>query len=413
MSNVNQMQEEQNERIIRLLEQQLAQSNRQIEVLTEQVRQLTKALYGSKSEKSKYQAPDGQVSLFEDDPSFSEPEQTEEQSTETVSYTVVRKKTNKKRNDSFRDGIEVEEIHHYPSNMQCDCCLGEMTEVGSTVAREEAKFIPATMKRVQHIEHAYECKACKKNITQKAQIKRGKAPQAVIQRSVAGPTVLAKLIYDKFIQYLPLYRQVKEWERYGLLTNDKNLSNWVIRVAEDWLQPVYDLMKQLLTAKSVLHVDETYAQIIKRSDGKSGQSNAYNWVCRSVPSQGPIIILFKSALSRSRAVLADFITGFKGTIICDGYSAYGHLPDIQFAHCWAHVRRYWLKADSKNGQMGVNYCDRLFHIERKIKHLSPEERQQVRQQESKPIVYEFLAWIDHSPFFGKNALGWRRQLNIH
>ena len=41
-------------------------------------------------------------------------------------------------------------------------------------------------------------------------MKRGKAPQAAIQRSIAGPTVLAKLIYDKFIQYLPLYRQVKE-----------------------------------------------------------------------------------------------------------------------------------------------------------------------------------------------------------
>lgn len=82
----------QNERLIQLLEQQLAYSNRQnneltnklelflkqIETLTEQVRQLTKALYGSKSEKSKYQAPDGQGSLFEDDPSFSEPEQTDE-----------------------------------------------------------------------------------------------------------------------------------------------------------------------------------------------------------------------------------------------------------------------------------------------------------------------------------------------
>ncbi|VEI06696.1 Transposase and inactivated derivatives [Kurthia zopfii] len=115
------------------------------------------------------------------------------------------------------------------------------------------------MKRVQHFEHVYECISCKNDATQKAQIKRGKAPQGAIQRSIAGPTVLAKLIYDKFIQYLPLYRQVNEWERHGLHTNDKNLSNWVIRVAEDWLQPLYDLMKQLLTAKSVLHIDDTYA----------------------------------------------------------------------------------------------------------------------------------------------------------
>lgn len=68
--------ENQNEQLIRMLEQQLAHSNRQIEALTEQVRQLTKALYGSKSEKSKYQAPDGQGSLFDDDPSFNESEHT-------------------------------------------------------------------------------------------------------------------------------------------------------------------------------------------------------------------------------------------------------------------------------------------------------------------------------------------------
>uniref|UniRef100_UPI00300B8025 transposase n=1 Tax=Solibacillus ferritrahens TaxID=3098620 RepID=UPI00300B8025 len=107
--------------MIQLLEEQLAYTKeqnksltKQIEALTEQIRHLTKALYGSKSEKSKYQAPDGQGSLFEDDPSFSEPEQTEEQSTETVSYTVTRKKKNKKRNDSFREDIEIEEIHHHP-----------------------------------------------------------------------------------------------------------------------------------------------------------------------------------------------------------------------------------------------------------------------------------------------------------
>lgn len=405
------------EKVIQLLEEQLAYMKKQNEelsikldhslsqnkALAEQIRQLTKALYGSKSEKSKYQAPDGQGSLFEDDPSFSESEHTEDQSTSTVTYTVVRK-LHKKRNDSFRDGVEIEEIHHHPENTQCDCCLGQMTEAGTTIAREEAKFIPAIMMRIQHIEHAYECKPCKMDATQKAQMKRGKAPQAAIQRSIAGPTVLAKLIYDKFIQYLPLYRQVKEWERYGLLTNDKNLSNWVIRSAEDWLLPVYEQMKQTLTAKSVLHVDETYAQIIKRSDGKSGQSNAYNWVFRSVPSQGPIIVLFHSALSRSRSILIEFTKGFKGTVICDGYSAYGNLPDVTFANCWAHVRRYWLKADSKNGQIGVDFCDQLYRLERQFKHLPPGKRRKSRQKYSKPIVEKFLKWVDESPFFGKNAL---------
>ena len=173
----------------------------------------------------------------------------------------------------------------------------------------------------------------KADSSQPAQIKRGKAPKPAIQRSIASPSVLAKVIYDKFVQYLPLYRQVKEWDRYGLNTNDKNLSNWVIRASHDWLLPIYERMKVLMMAKSLLHVDETYGQIINRSDGKSGQSNAYNWVFRSVPSQGPIITLFQSALSRARSVLESFIEGYSGTIICDGYSAYDKIEGVTFANC--------------------------------------------------------------------------------
>lgn len=402
---------ENNEKLIRLLEEQLAHANqqnkdlsKQIEALTEQLRHLTKLLYGSKTEKSKYSAPDGQGSLFDDDPSFTDPEHTGEQSQQTISYTVVRKVQKKNRNDSLRDGMEVEVVHHHPENTICDCCQGQMIEIGSTIVREEAEFIPARMKKVQHLEHAYECTICKGDALQKAQIKRGKAPQPAIQRSIATPSVLAKVIYDKFSQYLPLYRQVKEWERYGLNTNDKNLSNWVIRASHDWLLPIYEQMKNVMMDKSILHVDETYGKIVNRSDGKSGQSNAYNWVYRSVPSQGPTIVLFQSSLSRARSVLESFIEEFSGTIVCDGYSAYDKIEGVTFANCWAHVRRYWLKADSKNGQIGVKYCDDLYRLERQFKHLSPSKRRKKRQKYSKPIVEKFLEWVDKSPFYGKNAL---------
>ncbi|MFS0645649.1 IS66 family transposase [Siminovitchia sp. 179-K 8D1 HS] len=404
--------DQQSEKIIRLLEEQLAIANqqnqeltKQIESLTHQIQHLTKLLYGSKTERSRYNAPDGQGSLFdEDDSPFPDSEHTEEQSQQTVSYTVVRKASNKKRNDSLRDHVEVECVHHHPDNTTCECCQHAMTEIGSTIVREEAKFIPAKMVKVQHIEHAYECKACKQDVSLPSQVKRGRAPQPAIQRSLASASVLAKVLHDKFVQYVPLYRQVNEWIRYGLETNDKNLSNWVIRAAHDWLLPVYDRMKALMLNKSVLHVDETYAKVIYRSDGKSGQTNAYNWVYRTVPSQGPVMILFQSALSRSRSVLESFTDGYKGTIVCDGYSAYGNLPDVTFANCWAHVRRYWLKANSQNGRIGVEYCDQLYRLERKFKHLSPGKRRKKRLKYSKPIVEAFFQWIDTSPFFGKSAL---------
>ena len=68
----------------------------------------------------------------------------------------------------------MEEVHHHPDNTQCDCCHGEMIEIGTTIAREEAKFVPATMKRVQHIEHAYECRHCKRIPHKKHKSKEGK-----------------------------------------------------------------------------------------------------------------------------------------------------------------------------------------------------------------------------------------------
>lgn len=208
VANVSSSNKNESDKLIRLLKDQLAHSNqqnrelsskldqslKQVESLTQQIQHLTKLLFGPKTEKSKYNAPDGQVSLFEDDSSFNDSEQTEQQSQQTISYTVVRKANNKKRNDSLRDDVEIKTVHHHPENTVCDCCQHQMVEIGGKLVREEAKFIPAKMMKVQHIEHAYECKKCKGDSSIKAQIKRGKAPQPAIQRSIASPSVLAKAL---------------------------------------------------------------------------------------------------------------------------------------------------------------------------------------------------------------------------
>lgn len=392
----------------KLQNQELSKQNQQliqqIENLTEQISQLRKMMYGARSEKSKYQAPDGQCSLFEDDPSFNEPEQTGKQSIETVTYSVTRSKKKKKRNDVFAPGTEVEEVHHHPSLLTCACCQSDLQEIGSTLIREEAELIPAKLVCVQHIEHAYECKQCKKDVEKNASISRGKAPAAVIPCSIVSPELLARIMTDKYTRYLPLYRQVEEFKQLGLETNDKNLSNWVIRGAEEWLAPVYQAMKVVLLLRSNLHVDETSAQVLNRSDGKPAQSNAYNWVFRTVISEGPVIVLFEHSLTRSRDVLKTFLAGFEGTIVCDGYSAYADLEKVTFAHCWSHVRRYWLKVGTVQEAIGVAYCNQLYRLERKWKRLPPKRRQKKRWREAKKLVRKFFRWLEKSNFTGKNAL---------
>ncbi|KRG14354.1 hypothetical protein ACA29_06155, partial [Lederbergia galactosidilytica] len=53
--------------------------------------------------------------------------------------------------------------------------------------REEAKFIPAKMVKVQHIALLYECKACKRDASMPAQLKRGVGMPHSLPSSAVSP----------------------------------------------------------------------------------------------------------------------------------------------------------------------------------------------------------------------------------
>ena len=42
---------------------------------------------------------------------------------------------------------------------------------------------------------------------------------------------------------------------------------------------------------------------------------------------------------------------------------------------------------------GLQFCNQLFTIERKLKELEPEERYKQRLEQSKPILDSFLSWL--------------------
>ena len=45
----------------------------------------------------------------------------------------------------------------------------------------------------------------------------------------------------------------------------QTMSNWVLRVAENWLRPIYEQLHQQLLQRKVLHADETTLQVLKLS----------------------------------------------------------------------------------------------------------------------------------------------------
>lgn len=71
--------------------------------------------------------------------------------------------------------------------------------------------------------------------------------------------------------------------------------------------------------------------------------------------------------------------------------------------CWAHARRKFkealkaLPAEQKDkpvaAKVGLNYCNRLFAIERQLGDLSDQKRYVKRLELSKPVLDEFYIWL--------------------
>ena len=57
-------------------------------------------------------------------------------------------------------------------------------------------------------------------------------PNAVITRSMATASLLAKIIHDKYELDVPFYRQIKDLQRLGLDVSETTLCHWTINSAE-------------------------------------------------------------------------------------------------------------------------------------------------------------------------------------
>lgn len=382
--------------------------------LSDQVYKLTKMLFGSRSEKTQFSQSDiseNQTSLFDDETSdfFVQTVKEEGEFETSIVPTHKRKKRPRGWKKQQLENLPMKEFHHQLNDPTCECCGFEMHELG-VKDWSEVVLIPAKLEHHLHHVHSYECRQCKKSGTN--QIQKAALPKRALSGSIASPSMLAEAAYMKFEQFVPLERQLKDWQRLGLTLHSRTFAEWVNRAAEEILQPVYIELKKQLLKEDILAVDETPYRILHRSDGKSGRTKAQNWVYRTVGTSVYEIILFDSTLTRSRKELKAFLANWQGFLLCDGYSVYHDLKNIEVAHCWAHARRKWVEALELNKEhpspqvkLGKSVCDALFCMEKDWQNFPHEKRQKLRQRFSRPLLKEFFCWLEETFASPKSALG--------
>jgi transposase len=295
----------------------------------------------------------------------------------------------------------------------CDACGSKTRYLGKEHVRDEIEIIPQKMYMKRYFRANYVCEECHKEETQ-ARIIKSNVPEPVIKHSLASASAVAHVMYQRYVNAMPIARQEKDWCYQGVQVGRATLGNWVLKSAKEHLFPLYELMKEELLSGAVIAADETDIQVLKEKDRlPSAMSKmwVYRSISRSVDREGsPPIILFEYQPGRSGEYAKNFLRGFKGYLMSDAYQGYNAVPDVTHCYCWSHMRRYWHRALPKNpkgskAKIGLAFCDKLFELERQWKELPAAERYLERNQHAKFFLDAYFRWVESLNVLEGSGLG--------
>lgn len=363
------------QQLINLVEQQQKEQL----YLKAQIEQYKRMLFGQKRER--FEADTNQLALpFET--THEQAEQQAEQLTEKIEY-VRKKQPSHKGRIALPDHLPVEEIEIHPEGD-----LSEMICIGKEVT-EELECVPAKFFIRRYIRYKYAPK-------NKEGVVIGELPERVIDKGIPGAGLLATILVDKYIDHLPLYRQRQRFLREKIPIAASTLEGWTKQSLEK-LEILYENLLMDTKAKGYLQADETPIKVLD-SNKKGACHQGYYWVYHNPIDK---TVLFDYQPTRGGRGPERILKGFKGYLQTDGYGVYekiGKQSGVTHLACWAHARREFEKAkenDRHRAEIALLFIQKLYKIEAQARecNLSPEERKELRLQESLPILNMFGKWI--------------------
>jgi transposase len=283
----------------------------------------------------------------------------------------------------------------YPVPAACPCCGGGLHKLGEDVT-ESLELVPRQWKVIQHVREKYSCRSCEA-ITQPP------APSHPIARGRAGPGLLAHVLFGKYGLHLPLTRQSTTYAREGVELDVSTLADWVGAAAAT-LMPLVEAIQAHVLAAERIHADDTTVPVLDVGKTRTGRLWTYVRDDRPFAGPAPPAAVYFYSPDRTAVHPEAHLAHWKGLMQADAYTGFNPLyqPNrrpgrIVEVACWAHARRYFFDLARLNkapiGIEAVARIDALFAIEREINGSSPQERQRVRQERSKPLVEALGLWL--------------------
>ena len=381
------------------LEEKYKQSVESYDDLLHQFKQLQRAQFGSKSERFT-EILNGQQALFE--PKEFEgglEDEDDGDDPDPSGGTDVKGHTRKNKNhvskyDHLPTREEIIPVEESERNCKCGC---EKKVVGFET-KWLLHYIPAVFERILQKREKVSCPRCKEKITTALVVPH------ILPKSEVSEELLAHIIISKFIDRQPFYHMEKYWkERFGVRIARQTMAKWVIESAKK-MTPLINIMKEEILGYHISSVDATSIQVLHEENRKATTSS-YMYCVRGGPSKRRCTIYDYNA-KKHKQFVQDWYSGFNGSIHSDAQDIFTNLNDVSgiaMSYCNAHARRKFEPIAKGAKAKGLAYeamrfFKKLYRIEAKAKEagISYEDRQKMRQEESRPIVDLFYKWLIYS-----------------
>jgi transposase len=286
------------------------------------------------------------------------------------------------------------------ADKQC-ACGHQLVQIGVEPS-EKLDVIPPRMRVIRTLRPKYVCHHCEgSGDEERRAVRIAPMPPTLIPKGIAAPGLLAYIVTAKFCDALPLYRQEKQFLRYGIELPRQTMADWMIAVAKA-CTPVMDALEKHIRSGPILNVDETTVEVLGEA-GRANTTKSYMWVARGGPAGGPEVVLYRYAPSRGAEVARQIIGDFNGYLQTDGYDAYdvvaSERPELVHVGCLAHVRRDFFDAKKNSKKAGsadeaLAMIDRLYAMERRRgDYKDVQQFAAARKAEVQPVLEKLHAWL--------------------
>lgn len=341
---------------------------------------LKKVLFGQKRERFVPEVDNNQLS-FLNMPVEDIPERTEK-----ISYTrkIKSEKSKPARRNTLPASLPRHDIVIEPEED-----VTGMKKIGEEIT-EELEFEPGKVYVNRYIRPKYAK-------PDDAGIITGILPMRPIEKGIPGSGLLAHVAMSKYVDHLPLFRQIAQFKRLGIELSQSTLCGWVT-ATYDLILPLSDLIRKETLKTDYLMADETPIRVL--DPGKKGKTHrGYYWVYYDPLGPG---VFFDYRKGRGRDGPNEVLKDFKGFLQTDAYTGYDDVSardTIISLGCMAHARRYFVEAreiDPERADWMLHNIGLLYKIERYARDeaFSHEQRYNERQEHAAIVMQVIKNWLD-------------------